>query len=256
VAAHDRGRQELVGTTQVVHEVTRGWCVSWQKRENAVVTGKRIGRLVVGAVLLTLVLPAETRAQDGRWRAAGAVEYAHITEDDGFLGSGPGVSGTVEFRLTGATDVGLEVGAMHHIRDLGFHAVAFAPDGRIEAFPYTERWEGTATFVVATVSHAFGTARARPVVWGGAGVMWQGGTSRGPLTLPAIPPGYTLQGDVGVTRKGRSSSGAAVDGGAGVDIDLVKHMAVRPFFGLRLVNTENVGPKYIIRLGGRVAVTW
>jgi hypothetical protein len=220
------------------------------------VTGKWVRWLVVGAALLTLAPPAKSLAQDGRWRAAGAVEYAHITEDDGFLGSGPGVSGTVEFRLTRGTAVGVELGAMHHIRDLGFHAVAFDPDGRIEAFPYTERWEGTATFVVATVSHAFGSARARPVLWGGAGVMWHGGTSRGPLTMPVIPPGYTLQGDVGITREGRSSSGGAVDGGAGVDIDVVEHMAVRPFFGFRLVNTENIGPKYIMRVGARVAVTW
>jgi hypothetical protein len=220
------------------------------------VVARMIGRRIVWAALLSLVLPAVSLAQDGRWRAGGTVEFAHITEDDGFLGSGPGVSGAVEVRLTDATAVGLEIGAMHHVRDLGFHAVAFDPDGRIEAFPYTERWEGTATFVMATVSHAFGSARARPVVWGGAGVMWHGGTSRGPLTMPAIPPGYTLQGDVGVTREGRSSSGAAVDGGAGVDIDVMERMAVRPFFGLRLVNTENVGPKYIIRVGARFAVTW
>jgi hypothetical protein len=224
-------------------------------REDGVVA-EMIGRPIVCAALLSLVLPAVSFAQDGRWRAAGAVEYAHITEDDGFLGSGPGVSGAVEVRLTGATAVGLEVGAMRHVRDLSFHAVALDPDGRIEAFPYTERWEGTATFVVATVSHAFTSARVRPVLWGGAGVMWHGGTSRGPLTMPAIPPGYTLQGDVGVTREGRSSSGAAVDGGAGVDIDVVDRMAVRPYVGLRLVNTENVGPKYIVRVGARVAVTW
>jgi hypothetical protein len=211
---------------------------------------------VLFAALVLLALPAASVAQDGRWRVAGSVEYAHITEDDGFLGAGPGGSGTVELRLTGATSVGVEVGAMRHVRDLGFHAIAFDANGRIEAFPYTERWEGTATFVMATVSHAFGSARARPVVWGGVGLMSHSGTSSGPLTMPEIPAGYTVQeGDV-VARTGRSSSALAMDGGGGVDIDVADRVSVRPFAGLRLVNTGNFGPKYIIRAGVRVGVGW
>jgi hypothetical protein len=211
---------------------------------------------VLGLALLVLALPGVALAQGGRWRAAGAIEFAHITEDDGFLGSGPGGSGAVEARLTDATSVGVEVGVMRHIRDLGFHAVAFDPAGRIEAFPYTERWEGTATFVMGTLSHAFGSARARPVIWGGVGSMSHGGTSRGPRTMPQIPPGYTLQDGDAVARKGRSSSAFAMEGGAGLDVDVTERLTLRPFAGLRLVNTGNVGPKYILRAGLRLAAGW
>lgn len=210
----------------------------------------------VCAALLVLALPTASLAQDGRWRVAGAVEYAHITEDDGFLGAGPGASGSLEFALTDATAIGVEGGVIRHIRDLDFHAIAFDPNGRIEAFPYTERWEGTATFVMGTASHAFGSARARPVVWGGVGVMSHGGTSRGPRTLPQIPAGYTLQDGDAVARRGRSSSAVATEGGAGVDIGVAERVTIRPFAGLRLVNTGNVGPKYIIRTGARVTMSW
>lgn len=211
--------------------------------------------LLCAAVLL-LALPRVSFAQDGRWRVAGAVEFAHITEDDGFLGSGPGGSGAIEARLTDATSVGVEVGVIHHIRDLGFYAIAFDPGGRIEPFPYTERWEGTATFVMGTLSHAFGSARARPVIWGGVGAMSHGGTARGPRTMPQIPLGYTLQDGDAVPRKGRSSSALATEGGAGLDIDVTARLTLRPFAGLRLVNTGNVGPKYILRAGVRIAAGW
>lgn len=216
----------------------------------------KTGTALLCAAIVTLALPRVSLAQDGRLRVAGAVEFARITEDDGFLGSGPGGSGAVEIRLTDLTSVGVEVSTLRHVRDLAFHAVAFDPGGRIDAFPYTERWEGTATFVMATVSRAIGSARVRPVVWGGVGGMWHGGTSRGPLTMPQIPPGYALQdGDV-AAREGRSSIALATEGGAGVDIGVAGRVTVRPFAGLRLVNTGNFGPKYIIRVGARVAVAW
>lgn len=213
-------------------------------------------RAAIPCIISLLAAPLPSLAQDGQWRVAGAVEFAHVTEDDGLLGSGPGGSGSVEFGLTEATAAGVEIGVMRHVRDLGFHAIAFDPSGRIDAFPYTERWEGTATFVMGTVSHAFGSARARPVVWGGAGFMSHGGTSHRPRTMPVIPPGYTLQEGDAVARKGPSSSAVATDGGGGVDIDVADRLTVRPFAGLRLVSTGNVGPKYIIRAGVRVAVAW
>jgi hypothetical protein len=47
-----------------------------------------------------------------------------------------------------------------------------------------------------------------------------------------------------------------MDGGGGVDIRLAGPVTIRPFAGLRLVNTGNFGPKYIIRTGARIAVRW
>jgi opacity protein-like surface antigen len=212
--------------------------------------------MVIVVAGLLLALPSAGRAQEGRWRATAAVEYAHITEDDGFLGVGIGGGGGVEFALTDRTTLGLDVSAVRHIRDLEFYAVAFDAGGRPVPLPFTERWEGTARFGLVTIAHAFGTASLRPVVWGGAGMMSHGGTSSRPLTSPQVPPGYTLQEGDTFTRLGRSSTAFAFEGGGGVDIDVTPRVTQRPFAGLRLVNTENVGPKYIIRAGTRVAIGW
>jgi hypothetical protein len=215
----------------------------------------RIPELAV--VLLILVSGATASfAQDGPWRVTGSAEYARITEDDGFLGAGPGVSGGVEFALTDATTIGVDGGMTRHIRDLGFHAIAFDADGRPVPLAYTLRWEGTARFVMLTVAHAFGTTSIRPVVWSGAGWMSHGGTSSRPLTMPQVPPGYILQDDPGVARQGRGVTAFAFEGGGGIDVEVTPRVTVRPFAALRLANTGNVGPKYIIRSGARVAVAW
>lgn len=176
--------------------------------------------------LVLLAMPPAVAAQPGgRISVVGGIEYAHITEDDGFLGKGLGGSAGIALHLTPATSLEVEVGWERHRRDLGFHAVAFDETGRVDAFPYTARWEGTATFVLGLVSHTFGAARVRPVVWGGGGLMHHGGTSRGPLTLPDIPPGYTLQQDELRAGRGRSSDALAIDGGAGVEIELTDRVA-------------------------------
>jgi hypothetical protein len=216
----------------------------------------RVPELATEALMILFVLATASFAQDRPWRVAGALEYARITEDEGFLGAGPGVSGGVEFALTEATTLGVDGGATRHIRDLDFHAVAFDAEGRPVPLPYTERWEGTAGFVMITVAHAFGATPIRPVVWGGAGLMSHGGTSSRQLTTPQVPPGYILQDDDGFTRQGRRVTAFAFEGGGGMDVEVTPRVTVRPFAALRLANTANVGPKYIIRSGARVAVAW
>jgi hypothetical protein len=211
----------------------------------------------VVSVLVIFAMPPTVAAQpERRISVIGGIEYAHITEDDGFLGKGLGGSAGIALHLTRATSLEVEVGWERHRRDLGFHAVAFDETGRVGAFPYTARWAGTATFVLGLVSHTFGTAKVRPLVWVGGGLMHHGGTSRGPLTLPAVPPGYTLQPDELRAGRGRSSDALTLDGGAGVEIELTDRVGMRPFAGIRLVNTGNVGPKYIVRGGVRLAVHW
>lgn len=216
----------------------------------------RLGALAAaGALLLATprVLPAQP---GGRVSIVGSVEYARITEDDGFLGAGIGGAAGVQLHLTDATSLELEIGRERHVRDLGLFAVAYDAQGRVHPLPYTERWEGAATFVLGSISRTFGPGRARPVVWGGGGLMWHGGTRRGPLTPPQVPAGFTLQPGDAQTRRGRSSSAVAIDGGGGVDVRISDRLTVRPFAALRLVNTGNVGPKYVVRGGGRVAFRW
>lgn len=219
----------------------------------------RIGTIVAACAIVPIVLatPQALLAQpNGRVSMVGAVEHARITEDDGYLGAGFGGAGGMQFHLTNATSLEIEIGRERHIRDLGLFAVAYDAQSRLQALPYTERWKGTATFVLGLVSRAFGSTRARPVIWGGGGLMSHGGTLRGPLTLPQVPPGFTLQPGDSKARRGRSSNAFAMDGGVGVDVRFTDRLTVRPFAGLRLVNTGNFGPKYIIRSGSRIAFRW
>lgn len=213
---------------------------------------KRLARLA--AVIAAVAgVPALASAQPaGRFSVAGGVDYARITDDESFLGSGLGVAGTVGWRFTDATSLEVEVGRTRHVRDLDFFAVVHDARGNVDAIPYTQRWQGTATFAIASVAHTFGSGSIRPVVWGGGGLMTHGGTLRGPVVAPQVPPGFTLQpGDAG-TAKGGPSHALAIDGGVGVDVRVAPRVMLRPFAGLRLANTGGVGPKYVIRTGVRV----
>ena len=209
--------------------------------------------IIAAAIAAVTLVPGVGYAQSaGRFSVGAALEYARITEDDGYLGAGFGGAGHVGWWMTDATALEIEAGRTRHVRDLGLFAVARDAQGRLEAVPFTERWEGTATFVVASVAHTFGAGPVRPVLWGGGGVMRHGGTTRGPLVAPQAPPGFSLQPGDGETRRGASSSGLVVDGGFGFDLHVAPRLTLRPFAGLRLVNTGNVGPKYIVRSGVRV----
>ena len=212
---------------------------------------KRIG-LVLAMTLGMLAMARAGSAQQPGLTLGGAVDYMRLTEDESFLGAGVGASGSVGWRLTEATGIEVEVGRTRHVRDLGLFAVARDAQGRIEPLPYTERWQGTATFVTASLSHSFGSGRARPVVWGGGGLMSHGGTRRGPLAAPQVPPGLTLQAGDAQTREGAGSKGLVADGGFGVDVRIASRITLRPFAGLRLVNAGEIGPKYIVRTGIRV----
>lgn len=190
--------------------------------------------------------------EPGRIGVAGTIDYTRITDDESFLGSGIGAAGSVRWRLTDATGLEVEVGRARHVRDLNLFAVARDAQGRFEPVPYTQRWEGTATFVVAAVSRRFGSGRARPVVWGGGGVMSHGGTRRAPLVAPQPPPGFSLQPGDPETHDGAGSTALVGDGGVGVEVRVAPRVTVRPFTGVRFANTGNFGPKYIVRGGVRI----
>jgi hypothetical protein len=213
---------------------------------------KNITGIAAAVVTLALVPRPGFAQSSGRLLAAGAVGYERITDDESFLGSGIGASGSVGWRFTDATSLEVEAGRTRHRRDLGLFAVVRDAQGRTDAIPYTQRWEGTATFVVASVAHAFGSGSVRPVVWGGGGVMTHGGTVRGPVVAPQVPPGFSLQPGDADTRRGSRSNGLVADGGVGVDVRVAPRVTLRPFAGLRLTSTDNVGPKYVVRTGVRV----
>lgn len=210
--------------------------------------------IVTIAAIATIALTARGGyAQPSpRFSVGGTLEYARITDDESFLGAGIGGAGHVGWWMTDATALEIEAGRTRHVRDFGLFAVVRDAQGRTEAIPYTQRWQGAATFVIASVAHTFGSGPVRPVLWGGGGLMTHGGTLRGPVVAPQIPPGFTLQPGDADTRRGASTKAMAIDGGFGLDIRVAPRVILRPFAGLRLVNTENVGPKYVVRSGLRV----
>jgi hypothetical protein len=211
-------------------------------------------RAWMGAAALVLTGASVSVAQSrAPFSIVGGAEYAHITEDEGFLGAGPGAIVGAQWHITEQTALEVEVTRDRHVRDLDFHAVATDPLGRVHPLPYTERWEGTATFVMGLVSHRFGSSRVPVVAWGGGGLMTHAGTLRGPLTLPQVPANYTvLSGDL-QTQRGSSSRAFTSEGGVGVDVPIGSRLIARPFGGLRLTQAGGVGPKYIIRVGARLA---
>jgi hypothetical protein len=212
-------------------------------------------KLIVSAASFLLLLAPSSAAwaqPAGRLTVTGTIEHARITDDESFLGSGLGGGGGVQWRLTDATAIELEIGREHHRRDFETFAVALDAQGRPQPLPYTRRWEGTATFVIASVSHTFGSGPVRPVMWGGGGFMSHGGTRRGPVVAPQVPPGLVLQPGDFDSSDGAGSQALAADGGLGVEVRIAPRISVRPFAGLRLVGTENFGPKYIVRAGVRI----
>lgn len=215
---------------------------------------KRFSPGIAAAIAAIALIPAAAQAQPapGRFSVGGTLDYSRITGEESFLGSGLGAAGTFGWRFTDATALEVEVGRTRHVRDLDFHAVVTDAQGRTEAIPYTQRWQGTATFALASVAHTFGSGAVRPVVWGGGGLMTHGGTLRGPVNFPQVPPGFTLQPGDGDTQRGASSHALTIDGGLGVDIRVASRVTLRPFAGLRLANTSGVGPKYVVRTGIRV----
>lgn len=213
---------------------------------------KRIG-IVLSVIGVVAGLSGTASAQaPGRVGLAGTIDYARMTDDESFLGDGLGGAASVRWRFTEATALEVEVGRTRHRRDLDLFAVAQDAQGRLQPVAYTRRWDGATTFAIASVAHTFGSGRARPVLWGGGGLMFDGGTRRGPVVAPQAPPGFSLQPLGLETEQGASTKAVVADGGLGIDVQIAPRVTVRPFAGLRLTGAEQVGPKYIIRTGVRI----
>lgn len=213
---------------------------------------KNIAIILIAIATLALAPRAGYAQSTGRFTVGGTIDYARMTDDESFLGDGFGGAGSVGWRITDRTALEIEAGRTRHVRDLGLFAVAHDAQGRIEPIPYTQRWQGTATSVLASVAHSFGSGSVRPVLWGGGGLTTHGGTLRGPLSAPQVPAGFTLQPGDAETRRGARTTALTVDGGVGFDVRVAPRVTLRPFAGLRLVNNGNAGPKYVVRTGVRV----
>jgi hypothetical protein len=206
-------------------------------------------RAAIGAdiiILLSLAVSASAQSTIGRWGAFAGVEVAHSTEDEGFLGAGPGVYGGVSYRLARNTSLAMEIGTERHVRDFRFLT---AVPGQIQPVPFDVRWAGSAVFLVANVQHGFGATRARPFVFGGGGLMHDAGTTRRIVDRSEVPASVTLPPHF----DSPSATVSVIDGGGGVEIRIRDRLRLEPFAGIRLASSGETGPKYIVRYGLTVA---
>jgi hypothetical protein len=213
----------------------------------------RFGRYGALAGALTLLMgvaiPASAQGRSpSKVGGFAGFEIVHSTEDEGSLGMGPGILGGVTYQLTSATALAAEIGAQWHERNFTFLT---AVPGQIQPLPYEVRWSGRAVFLLATVRHAFGQGRTRPFVYGGGGLMHDNGTTSRITDRSQLPASVSLPNH---DFQSPTATVGALDGGAGVQVELRSGLSVRPFGGLRLTAAGETGPKYIIR--GGVAVGW
>lgn len=215
---------------------------------------KRVRALLTAAVCVLAAPQALLAEPTGRLSVVGTVEYARMED---YVGGWLGGSGGMQFHLTDAISLEIEIGGVRNSRNHGrLFVAAYDAEGRNQtlALPYTERQENSVTFVLALVSRSFGSRRARPVIWGGGGVMSLGRSTQ-LLTSPQVPAGFTLQPGQAETHRSRANA-AAIEGGVGVDVRLVDRFTFRPFVGLSMASNRNfIGPVFI-RGGARIGVRW
>ena len=162
---------------------------------------------------------APTTPWTHRWSIAGAIAGSRIYDDEGSLGPGPAISGAIGYAWSRQSTLELSLGhARHerHVQSLG--------------------WETRPTTITVRAIREFGSARARPFVAGGVGVMHVRGTtffreSGGPFSGPSVVTGASRW----------SATGLAFDLGGGVVVRVTDRWFVRPEF--RVLSSKPTRPR-------------
>lgn len=214
----------------------------------------RVRALLIAAACV-LAEPQVLHAQPtGRLSVLGTVEYAGVTD---YVGGWLGGSGGMQLHLTDASSLEIEIGGVRNSRDHGrLFLAAYDAEGRNQTLvaPYIERENNSLAFVLALILRSFGSRRARPVLWGGGGVISLDRSTQ-LLTSPQVPAGLTLQPGQAEAHRSRGYA-AAIEGGVGVDVRLVDRITVRPFVGLGVATGGSLLGPAIIRGGARIGVRW
>jgi hypothetical protein len=214
----------------------------------------RVRALLIAAACVLAEPQALLAQPSGRLSVLGTVEYAGVTD---YVGGWLGGSGGLQFHLTDASSLEIEIGGVRNRRDHGrLFLSAYDAQGRNQLLvaPYIERETNSLAFVLALISHSFGSRRARPVLWGGGGAISLGRSTH-PLTSPQVPVGLTLQPGQAEAHRSRGYA-AAIEGAAGIDVRLVDRITVRPFVGLGVATGGSLAGPAIIRGGARIGVRW
>jgi hypothetical protein len=201
---------------------------------------------------------AQTRPRFDIFGLAGS---GHVTEDDGFLGSGPSFGGGVDWFLTDHTYIEFELVHQRINRDFEFHITHYPPGvtdpaSREAVFiPMKFERRGGATFLSGALGHLMGSGSVQPFIQVEAGLMTYDGLETSSEYLQPPPAGYAPMEPL--TGRSRGIGTAFTFGGnTGVRIGGNARWFVRPHIGLRLAAVENTGPKYIVRFGAAGGWRW
>ena len=77
---------------------------------------KNIAVILTAAAVLALAPRAGYAQSGGRFTVGGTIDYARITDDESFLGSGISGAGNLGWRLTDRTSLEIEAGRTRHVR--------------------------------------------------------------------------------------------------------------------------------------------
>lgn len=219
--------------------------------------GARIAGIAAVSLALLSLGTSTAFAQTSRVRLTGALEFVHTTADDGGLGRGAGWSGGLEFALTPSTSVGFDAGAERYGRDSRFGVGLTVPGRPVEPYFYDSSSRGTAVYVMARIAHAFTSGSVRPMIFGGVGLMHDGGSTTRLTPAPGqVIPDSGQVPQFAAEQHGEAVSALASEGGAGFNVRVNTGLSIDPYIGFRFVRTGNAGPKYVVRSGAAVAVRW
>jgi hypothetical protein len=194
--------------------------------------------------LFLAAAPAPLFAQplpDPRVDAAVGVGYARTWDDEGSIGNGSAIDGSVAVRVTPRIALGLRLERIHNFREAGYGALVF---------------EGDSTLAAGEAQFRFGTGTVQPIVRAGYGLLdYSGSTTSGP---PQNPPFLDLRTEpIPTVRTPHQGRAGVLTAGADVDVFVSRHVSIRPAATFHLAQTSDDSMPWMIwRAGAGIAVHW
>jgi outer membrane protein with beta-barrel domain len=192
-----------------------------------------IGHLIVVTLVMASSSAFAQTFTKRRIDVAVAAGFSKTFDDEGSVGTGGNLDGSIGVRLTPRIGVEAGVGHVRHDR--------IAAAGAL-------RFEGGSTLLSASAIFRFSDGRAQPYVRAGYGVIHYAGTlTSGPQT--DLPPGVHVPDapTVQVSRRGNASFVAAA---AGLDVYVTPQVSIRPAFTMNITQTNRDWMPWVIFGGG------
>ena len=173
--------------------------------------------------------------------AAVGFGYAKTWDDEGSIGTGSSVDGSLAVRVTPRIALGVRLERLHHFREAAYGAIIF---------------EGDSTLAAGEAQFRFGTGTVQPIVRAGYGLLdYSGSTTTGP---PQNPPFIDLRTEpIPTVRTPHSGRAGVLTAGADVDVFVSRHISIRPAATFNLTQSGDDSMPWMIWRGGvGIALHW